>query len=118
MLLYDEENISTALQYHFTCNTFIKLYYKQRDTRPDALEKTKEYCLKDIKQYPRYAQALHKDGKAQCPAFKQLCIIYEKEKNYAAAIEICKKAINYELHDGTKATFTGRLEKLQAKENV
>lgn len=118
MLLYAEENISSALQYHFTCNQFISLYYKQREIRSDAIEKTKEYCLKDIKQYPRYAKALHKDGKAQCPAFKQLCIIYEKEENYAAAIEICKKAIKYELHDGTKADFSGRLERLLRKEKL
>lgn len=116
MLLYAEQNKSTALRYHFVCNSFIKLYYKQRDSRPDAIEKTKEYCLKDIKQYSKYARQLHKDGKAQVPSFKQLCIIYEKEKNYAAAIEICKKAIKYELHDGTKADFSGRLEKLLSKE--
>ncbi|MFQ9176559.1 MAG: hypothetical protein ACLS6Q_01340 [Christensenellaceae bacterium] len=116
MLLYAEENISSALQYHFTCNSFISLYYKQRNTRPDAIEKTKEYCLKDINQYSRYAKILHEDGKVQCPAFKRLCIIYEKEENYAAAIEICKKAIKYELHDGTKADFSGRLERLLRKE--
>ena len=50
------------------------------------------------------------------PTFKTLAVIYEKEKNYADAIAICKLAISErQERDGTKAGMTGRLERLMKK---
>lgn len=49
------------------------------------------------------------------PSFKRLAIIYEKQKKYCEAIEVCKKAIalGY-VEDGTKNKMFGRLKKLEA----
>ena len=49
------------------------------------------------------------------PSFQRLAIIYENQDKYAEAIEICKLALNYGLHDNTKADFKGRIEKLAKK---
>lgn len=49
------------------------------------------------------------------PAFKRLAIIYEKQKKYDEAIEVCKKAIalGY-VDDGTREKMYGRLKKLES----
>ena len=50
-------------------------------------------------------------------SFKALAIIYEKEGDFAAAIDICRIAIKVgQTNDGTKGGMSGRLEKLLAKQ--
>ena len=51
------------------------------------------------------------------PSFQRLAIIYEKKGEYKKAIDICKKAIKYNLRDTSKAGFEGRLERLEKKLN-
>lgn len=50
------------------------------------------------------------------PSFKKLAIIYERQKKYVEAIEVCKKAIRSGYpDDGTEKGMRGRIEKLKAK---
>lgn len=112
---------------HFTYNHYIELYYKQRDKGPEYLEKCIEYCKKDIELFPKFKDAwikceVTKEEKAagytfnlRIPSFERLAIIYEKQGKIDEAIEICKKAIEYGLHDGTKGGFQGRLNRLYKK---
>lgn len=100
---------------HFIYNTAIKLYYKQRDQRPDALEKCKQHCERDIELFPKFMEAYDDDTPPRIPAFQQLAIILEKEGKYDEAIEVCEKALEYGLKDGTKGGFEGRIEKYRKK---
>lgn len=113
---------------HFTYNQYIELYYKQRDKGPEYLEKCIEYCKKDIELFPKFKEAwikceVTKEEKAagytfnlRIPSFERLAIIYEKQGKIDEAIEICKKAIEYGLHDRTKGGFQGRLNRLYKKQ--
>lgn len=51
------------------------------------------------------------------PAFQQLAIIYEQNKEYKKAIEICELALKYDLEDDTKGGFEGRIERIKKKES-
>jgi len=51
------------------------------------------------------------------PSFERLAIIYEKQQQYSDAIDICKKAIALKLHDSIKNGFSGRLTRLEKKQN-
>jgi len=99
---------------HFVYNSLIKLYYKQREDREDAIENCIKYCKKDIDSINGFLDAW--DGEPpRISAFKRLAIIYDKQENYREAIEICDKALKLGLSDGTKGGFEGRKERLQNK---
>lgn len=101
---------------HFAYNNLIKLYYKLR-SEDDYLEKCIDYCQKDIKLYEGELrdEQFFKDNEPRVHAFKRLAIIYKKQERYEDAIEVCKQAIKYDMSDGTKSGFKGRLERLEGK---
>ncbi|WHY63234.1 hypothetical protein [Cytobacillus firmus] len=108
---------------HFIYNSLIKLYYKERDQKVDALDKCINYCLKDIALFPKFEKAYIAEhthrGVApkipRIPSFQQLAIIYEKQGKYKQALQICKRASEFGLHDNTKGGFEGRINKLEKK---
>ena len=103
---------------HFTYNNLIKLFYKLRDQK-DYLEKCITVCKEDISLYENKLKdhSFFQDKNTKIPSFKRLAIIYKKQKEYKKAIEVCKKAIKYNLRDGTNTGFQGRLERLKKKIN-
>jgi len=102
---------------HFTYNILIKLYYKLRNERKDALEKCIKYCKEDIERLPEFLKAYKMEygDVPQCPSTIQLTIIYEKSGEFQKAIDLCNFALNLGLKDGTKQGFQGRKAKLGKK---
>ena len=109
---------ATPVDKHFYLMGAADCYYKQRDSREDALALAEKYHLMDVKLFPQYKGQLVKDMGGilpRIPSFQQLAIMYEKAGRYQDAIDICKLAMNYGLTDTTKSGYAGRLEKLQKK---
>jgi len=107
-----------TLQYrHLTYNALIRLYYKLRDKRKDALEKCIHYCKEDINILPDFLKQEKKEYGAvpTCTSVIQLAIIYEKKHEYQKAIDISNIAIKLGLEDDTKSGFLGRVERLKKK---
>ena len=48
---------NNPIDLHYTYNHLIDLYYKQRETRSDALKLCIYYCLKDIELFPKFKKA-------------------------------------------------------------
>lgn len=85
-------------------------------------QRIKEICLEDIALAKEFARFCRKEyGKdtplpPSYPSFKKLAILYEREKNYDAAMKVCKKAIAAGFpKDGTQGGMAARIEKLQLK---
>lgn len=114
---YNEER--DCVRKHFYLHTIAEYYYKLRDMRSDALKKVEEYCLKDIALYPQYMPLLETEAQLQAKphvmSFKRLAIMYEKSSRYEDAIKICRQALAYELTDGTKSGYLGRISRLENK---
>lgn len=103
---------------HFVYNSLIDLYYKQRDDRDDAIQKCIRYCKEDIESIDVFLDAWmaeYNEEPPRIPSFKRLAIIYEKQGNYERALEICERAIDQALDDGTKGGFEGRKQRIQNK---
>ena len=118
---------------HFIYNSLIELYYRQRETRADALESSVRYCIEDIERIGRFIAAWKQEEKRiaasvghkipkdeeieipRIPSFQRLIIIYEKQGKIKEAIELCQHAIGLGLHDNTKGGFEGRLARLQRR---
>ena len=118
---------------HFIYNSLIELYYRQRETRADALESSVRYCIEDIERIGRFIAAWKQEEKRiaasvghkipkdeeieipRIPSFQRLIIIYEKQGKIKEAMELCQHAIGLGLHDNTKGGFEGRLARLQRR---
>ena len=132
---------------HFVYIEIQNFYYKYRDIEA-YLNECINYCLKDIealpqvsseyaaqgirqiKEYAVYRNGLSADDSKRIyelnkygfdgdiPAFKRLCIIYEKQKQYDLAEKYCDKAIRYYTEHGVLSLadeFKKRKEKLVNK---
>lgn len=108
------------LDAHYFWQEAAECYYKQRDIRSDAIDLTIRFCQTDVKMFPEYRKPMMKEFGCipRITTFQRLAIIYEKDKQYAKAIEICKLAIKYELSDSTKGGYPARIEKLEKKLGV
>lgn len=87
-----------TLDRHFFCLSAIRVYYTNRDNDPEALEKAIYYCKEQIKLAPKAKKEFLKESASgSLPAhtgYKQLAIIYEKQKRYAEALSITEEAFS------------------------
>ena len=118
-----------AYDRHFAFIEAQDFYYKYRNLNPEYLSKCIEYCEKDLKSLEqtdkdyiseqkalicsgqKYGIQLSDEDKkdidllekygfnAYIPAWKRMCIIYEKDNRYDDALSYCNRAIqHYEKH--------------------
>ncbi len=127
---------------HFAYLNLQNFYYKYRDLDEKYIHKCIEYCLLDIDSLPemekQYIEKEIRRGKELSkfsdepfskedenrikkegftgiiPAFSRLSIIYEKQKQYEKALEICDIAINFK-HEA--AEYLARKETIFKKMN-
>lgn len=136
------ENKNDLVNRHFNFIRLQDFYYRYRSLGDEYLNECIKYCeldidslpemveqyvaeeIKNAKEYPRYLgkekltekiEEIKANGfVGNIPAFGRLAIIYEKQKNYIKAIEICDKAITYYKGD---ESFETRKQKLEKKLN-
>lgn len=98
---------------HFMYMEKIKVFYKQRDTNPKALELAIEACRQQISIAPKAARSFKRSW-GDLPAhtgYEQLAIIYDKQKRYEEAIDVCRQAAK----QGWSGTWERRIERLEKK---
>lgn len=117
-----------SLDQHFACIDLQNFYYSYRELGPAFLDRCITYCLDDISRLPDIQAAYRQDPRnarlgafdGRIPAYERLAIIYEKQKEYEKAIDICDKAIQYYGALGLishRDDFVTRKQKLVDKSN-
>ncbi len=99
---------------HFMYMEKIKVYYKQRDTNPKALDLAIEACKQQICIAPKAARSFKRAWGEPLPShtgFEQLAIIYDKQKRYEEAIDVCRQAAL----QGWAGTWEKRIERYEKK---
>jgi len=95
------------LDYHFTLQTKMEIYYRERETSPEAMETAINACKEQINIAPQAAAAFLKEYPEQSlPAhagYSQLRIILEKQGKFDEAIGLCEQA--------KKQNWTGNWDK-------
>ncbi|MED4866150.1 hypothetical protein ABET15_04415 [Heyndrickxia faecalis] len=119
----DQEALKECIEY---CKKDIELYPKFKKAYDEADKQQIKDRIASYKELgygkEMYGQ-LEKELKnfkplnLRIPAFQQLAIIYEQNKEYKKAIEICELALKYDLEDGTQGGFEGRIERIKKKES-
>ena len=102
---------------HFLLQRIVRESYKLRKDR-----KHQEICLKfankHLDEFDELASALKKDMDGVLPritVFQHHATVLTENGDFNQAIEICNKAIEYQLHDGTQSGFEGRIERILKK---
>lgn len=108
---------SSILDYHFFLQTSADIYYKQKDSRDNAIDKVIDFCKEDVSLFPQYSKVMEKEYGSipRITTFQTLVMAYEKKQMYSEAIEVCRLALSYNLQDSTKGGYEGRLERLKKK---
>jgi tetratricopeptide (TPR) repeat protein len=102
---------------HFVYNQLIDLYYKQRGSRQDAIDRCVSFCKKDIDSIDVFLDAWmeeYDDGPPRIPSFERLAMIYERQGEYACVIDICDMAIKLGLESRTVG-FSDRKNRIKEK---
>lgn len=86
----------SILDLHFSLSEKLVIYYRERDTTTDGLNKAIKACRDQIAIAPQAAKAFLKEyPKQPLPAhggYRQLRIILEKQGKYQEAIDMCIQA--------------------------
>lgn len=137
------ENQNNAFRKHYCYNDLIKFYYKYRNNYPETVYKCMKLCIEDIKSLPDvetsyvnqqieavsnlYSYDLEKRAqrikdikergfRANIPAFDKITMLFFYEKDYEAAIQYCKIAIEYGQDYDLK--YTKRIERFKRKRAI
>lgn len=133
---------ANAMDRHFALISLQNFYYKYREIDEKYLHLCIDYCREDIKLLPQVQTQHIKEEKENIqklapftskkllsqklssiepfkgtiPAYQRLAIIYEKQRDYVAAIDICIQAITYysdiQMYEAA-SDFEKRREKLK-----
>lgn len=136
----NRENYDKANKLNEKYDTIIKKHYEYIEkigmaytiannlSLPDSpeMQKVIELCLQDIALAPAFSEYCKEMAKlynqneyiTNYSTFQRLAIIYEKQKKYQKAIEVCQQAIQLGFYkDGTTGQMPGRLARLIKKAN-
>jgi hypothetical protein len=94
----------------------VPIYYRDRDTDPDALAAAIDACEKQIALGPEAAEAFEAEYPTDSTlpshrGFTQLAIIREKEHNYADAIRLAQDAMS----QGWAGDWEKRIERCEKR---
>jgi hypothetical protein len=113
-----EESINSStniLDIHFLYNNKISLYYRFRDSEPNALEEAISACKKQIeisaKAKVQFKKEYKKSPLPSHTGFEQLAIIEEKRGNFKSCIDISTTA----LKEGWSGDWENRIERVKRK---
>ena len=119
ILIEGENHYSSCrdvLDRHFFCLSAIRVYYANRENDSEALDKAIFFCKEQIQLAPKAKKQFLKESPSGVlpvhTGYKQLAIIYEKQKKYAEALLISEEAFSegWNLNDCSK-----RINKLKEK---
>jgi hypothetical protein len=116
-LLAVADEVQDPVDRHLVLSKIIDQTYKKRSEaamRPILLEKGRQYLALFPSLYPTL-KAEFGDSVYQIPVFKQMAIALDEDGEYNKAIGICRTAIKYDMEDGTKTGYSGRIERIQKK---
>ena len=106
-----------AIDRHFHLQAIVsKSYRKRKDPR------LRKICIeiseKHLSEFPDISPALMSGfgTLSQITTFQQYAAVLVEEGEFEKAIDVCKIALSYGLHDGTKSGFEGRISRIKKKQ--
>lgn len=86
-----------VMDVHFFCLSAIQIFYANRDDDDMAFNKAVEYCKLQISLAPEVKEVFKKEyayeNLPMHTGYRQLAIIYEKQKEYGLALQLVREAM-------------------------
>ena len=101
---------------HFLLMGIVQETYKRRYDNPKFSVQCEEIAWQHIHELPAMENHLIEIGGGklpQIPTFKILATLLTERGEFTKAIEVCQKALDLGLTDGTKGGFEGRIKSIQ-----
>jgi hypothetical protein len=108
---------ATPLEQHLVLSKIIALAYRQREDpslRAVLLENGRRYLALFPELFPALKVELG-ENVHQIQVFKQMAIALGEDGDYGGAVAVCRIALDYDMDDGTRTGFAGRIARLQKK---
>jgi hypothetical protein len=108
---------ATPLEQHLVLSKIIALAYRQRED-PSLRAVLLEYGRRYLALFPELFPTLKAElgeNVHQIPVFKQMAIALGEDGDYDGAVAVCRTALDYDMDDGTRTGFEGRIARLQKK---
>lgn len=102
---------------HFLLLNLFGAAYRKRSV-PAMRKLCREIGRQHVTEFSQLAPALQADFNGvlpRVPTFVQLAILLADDGDVDEAINVCRMALRHGLHDGTKAGYLGRIERLQKR---
>jgi len=105
---------------HTLLEPIIAARYRERSdsTNRDAFYR---YAGQHIEMFPQLFDALERDGQDRpdrIASFKMMAIALAEDGRHKEAINVCNTALSFDLEDGTKTGFEGRITRLKKNMNA
>jgi|SRR5690554_3034813 len=103
---------------HFLLMGLVDQSYKHRKDDPELEKLCAEISEQHIQEFPEIKPALVKSLDGILPrvtTFQKYATLLLEQNNFDRAVEVCEVAIFHGLHDGTKSSFEGRIERIKRK---
>lgn len=100
---------------HRLLEAIIALRYRERSDS-ESREAFYRFARQHIALFPQLFDALESDGQERpdrIESFKMMAIALAEEGRYKEAIDVCHTAMSFDLEDGTKTGFKGRIARLE-----
>lgn len=107
---------SNPLDRHYLLLNIVNLSYSKREIEyyKEIAIKTAELHISEIKPILDYFNK-YEHCIPSIPTFQQYATILTEIGEYDKAINICKKALELGLHDGTQGNYDGRIKRIEKK---
>jgi hypothetical protein len=109
--------IANPIDRHYLFKSIVEQTYKKRKN-PEMRKIFREIGEKHISEFENLIPPLKERFKGTLPrveTFQYLAMVLTEDGDYDYAIEICKAALRYGLHDNTKTGFGGRIRRIESK---
>lgn len=103
---------------HFLLMAIVSETYKHRSD-PEMAQTCARVAEMHIAEFPQIAGPLKKDMDGVLPrvtTFQHYATLLTEQSKFDRAIEVCETAIRFELHDGTKSGFEGRINRIKKQQ--
>jgi hypothetical protein len=100
---------------HFLLMNLFQQAYRLRNAEPAMRELAQRVGLQHVQEFRDLRSPLVRDLGVlpRVPTFQNLSTLLAEDGDHQQAIEVCEKAIEFGLSDGTKGDFPARIERLR-----
>ncbi|MEW5875982.1 MAG: hypothetical protein AB1752_12475 [Candidatus Zixiibacteriota bacterium] len=107
---------ASRLERHFLLLNIVMLTYKRRDD-PRMRMLCRMFSEVHLREFDELAPALKADFGflPRVPTFQFYAAILTEDGQFQKAIDVCRRAIAFGLHDGTQSGFEGRIARIQKR---